>query len=437
MKDLSFHWEGVTSFINQDDLYKYRNTVVDIHRSIHNKTSVGSDMLGWLDWPLNYDKQEVEKILVVAQQVKEHSEILLVIGVGGSYLGAKAVIDLLQHSFSQLLPDHKRSHPLVIFVGHHLSSSYIQDLLEMLEGRDVSINVISKSGVTLEPAIAFRIFEKWMTERYDETEVIRRIFVTTDHSSGALKELADQKGYQRFVVPNSIGGRFSVLTAVGLLPMAIAGIEIEQLLAGAAAASAHLSEEKLEENDAYIYATLRHLLHFQGKGMEILAYNEPAFYSFSEWWKQLFGESEGKQEKGIFPAAIGLTTDLHSLGQYVQDGQRNLFETFLTVETIDQSLVIEPSDQDWDGLNYLVGKSLAYINQKAVEGTMQAHMDGNVPCLQISIPKVTPYHVGYLIYFFEKACAMSGYLLGVNPFDQPGVEQYKSNMFKLLQKPGY
>ncbi len=363
--------------------------------------------------------------------------MLLVIGIGGSYLGARAAIDMLNHSFQNLLPGDKRDAPQIIFAGNHISSTYINDLLDVLKNKDVSINVISKSGTTTEPAIAFRIFRNFLEEKYGKEEAASRIYATTDKEKGAMKTVADTEGYETFVIPDDVGGRYSVLTAVGLLPIAVSGIAVDEIIDGAQAAMSDLNEPQLAKNPAYQYAAARNVLYDKGKTTEMLINYEPNLHYFSEWWKQLFGESEGKDQKGIFPASANFTTDLHSMGQYIQDGRRDLFETVLHINKPKKDWTLQADEADADGLNYLAGRTLHEINDKAYEGTLLAHTDGGVPNLVIEIPALNAYTFGYLVYFFEKACAMSGYLLGVNPFDQPGVEAYKKNMFALLGKPGF
>ncbi|KXH86874.1 glucose-6-phosphate isomerase [Sporosarcina sp. HYO08] len=412
-------------------------TVQAIHREMHSGKSVHNDYLGWLDLPETYDREEFERIQQTAKQIKETSDVLLVIGIGGSYLGARAAIEMLNHSFYNLLPKEKREYPQVIFVGHNLSSTYISHVMDLLEGKDFSINVISKSGTTTEPAIAFRIFRKLLEDKYGKTEARKRIYVTTDPQKGALKELADQEGYETFVIPNNIGGRYSVLTAVGLLPIAASGIDITEMMAGAQKAQKELQNPVLEENAAYQYAVIRNILFQKGMAIEMFVTYEPGLHYLAEWWKQLFGESEGKDRRGIFPASANFSTDLHSFGQYIQEGQRNLFETIIKVKKPNHDLVIEYDEENIDELNYLAGKTVDDVNSKAFQGALQAHYDGEVPGLVFEIPAMDAYTFGYIVYFFEKACAMSAYLFGVNPFDQPGVELYKTNMFTLLDKPGY
>jgi glucose-6-phosphate isomerase len=437
MTHVHFDYSKALTFFGEHELTYLRDAVKVAHHSLHEKTGAGSDFLGWIDLPTNYDKEEFSRIQKSADKIKSDSDVLLVIGIGGSYLGARAAIEMLQHSFYNALPKEKRSTPQIIFVGNSISSSYMTDVIDLLDGKDFSINVISKSGTTTEPAIAFRLFRKLLEEKYGKEEARKRIYATTDKARGALKTVATEKGYESFVIPDDIGGRFSVLTAVGLLPIAASGANIEKMMEGAAAASKDYSHSELEENEAYQYAAVRNALYNKGKTIEMLINYEPGLQYFSEWWKQLFGESEGKDQKGIYPSSANFSTDLHSLGQYVQEGRRDLFETIIKVDKPRYELKIEKEENDLDGLNYLAGKTIDFVNNKAFEGTMLAHTDGGVPNLIVTIPAMDEYTFGYLAYFFEKACAMSGYLLGVNPFDQPGVEAYKVNMFALLGKPGY
>lgn len=424
-------------FVEENGLESMKDDVKAAHDALHGRKSAGSDFLGWLEWPKTYDQAEFSRIQQAARRIQSDSEVLLVIGIGGSYLGARAAIEMLQHSFFNLLSEGQRKGPQVFFVGHHLSSTYLRELLDVIEGKDVSVNVISKSGTTTEPAIAFRIFRKWLEDRYGKEEASRRIYATTDRSKGALKTLAEEEGYETFVIPDNIGGRYSVLTPVGLLPIAASGLDIADIMEGAAQAVSDLDNGDVLENPAYRYAAIRNLLYQKGKTVELLVNYEPALHDFGEWWKQLFGESEGKDDKGIFPAAADYTTDLHSLGQYVQEGRRQLFETVLRVEKPRAQMTIEDDKRDLDQLNFLAGETLDTVNHKAFQGTLLAHTDGGVPNLVLSMPEINAFTFGYLVYFFEKACAMSGTLLGVNPFDQPGVEAYKNNMFALLGKPGF
>ena len=435
MKKISLDYSKVFNFISNDELNQMKILVDEAAHKLHNKSGVGNDFLGWLDLPINYDKEEFDRIKKASGKIKSDSEVLVIIGIGGSYLGARAVIECLSHSFFNSLSKDKRNAPEIYFAGQNLSGRYLKDLIEIIGNRDFSVNVISKSGTTTEPAIAFRVFKELLENKYGE-KAKDRIYVTTDKNKGALKKLADEKGYEEFTIPDDVGGRFSVLTAVGLLPIVVAGINIDDLMNGAKTAREDYSKE-FTDKDCYKYAAIRNILYKKNYNIEILANYEPRFHYISEWWKQLYGESEGKGKKGVFPASVDLTTDLHSMGQYIQDGRRNLFETILNVENSDKDIVIKKEAEDLDGLNYLEGKGLSFVNNKAFEGTLFAHIDGGVPNLIINIPEVTAFNIGYLIYFFEKACAISGYLLEVNPFDQPGVESYKKNMFALLGKKGY
>lgn len=407
------------------------------HKIIHEKSGAGKDFLGWVDLPVNYDKDEFVRIQKAAERIQNNTDVLIVVGIGGSYLGAKAALDALTHTFYNSLTKEQRKTPEIYFVGNNISGTYMNHLLEVCEGKDVSVNVISKSGTTTEPAIAFRVFKGLLEEKYGKDGAKERIFATTDSSKGALLTLAKEEGYETFVIADDIGGRFSVLTAVGLLPIAVAGIDIEQMMKGAADGREEYASTNVTENPAYLYAVLRNILKSKGKETEIMVNYEPELQYFSEWWKQLFGESEGKDQRGIFPASVNFSTDLHSMGQYIQDGRRNLFETILNVEKPRLDFVLGKAENDLDGLNYLAGKTMDFVNKKAFEGTLLAHVDGGVPNIIINIPTLDAYNFGKLIYFFEKACAISGYMLGINPFDQPGVEEYKKNMFALLGKEGY
>ncbi|WP_158737789.1 glucose-6-phosphate isomerase [Alteribacillus sp. YIM 98480] len=436
-KGITIDYSNVLSFVKEEEMEHLKSAVANAHQAVHEKTGAGNDFLGWVDLPENYDKDEFSRIQKAAEKIQKDSDVLLVIGIGGSYLGAKAAIESLSHSFRNQLGSKDRSGPEIYFAGHQISQSYTQDLLDMLEGKDVSINVISKSGTTTEPAIAFRIFRNYLEKKYGKEEAAKRIYATTDKEKGALKTLADEQGYETFVVPDDVGGRYSVLTAVGLLPIAAAGLDITSMMTGANDARKDLFEEDLHKNYAYQYAALRHIFYQKGKAIELLVNYEPQLHYVSEWWKQLFGESEGKDGKGLFPASVDFSTDLHSMGQYVQEGRRHLFETVLQIEETGKNVTIEETEDDLDGLNYLAGESMDFVNKKAFEGTLLAHTDGDVPNLVLQIPELNEYYFGYLVYFFEKACAISGYLLGVNPFDQPGVEAYKKNMFALLGKPGF
>ncbi|WP_028401377.1 glucose-6-phosphate isomerase [Ectobacillus panaciterrae] len=437
MTHVRFDYSKALSFIGEHELTYLRDAVKVSHHAIHEQTGAGNDFLGWVELPVNYDKEEFSRIQKSAEKIKSDSDILLVIGIGGSYLGARAAIEMLNHTFYNTLTKEQRQTPQVLFVGQNISSTYMKDLMDVLEGKDFSINVISKSGTTTEPAIAFRIFRKMLEEKYGKEEAKQRIYATTDKARGALKTFADEAGYETFVIPDDVGGRYSVLTAVGLLPIAASGLNIEDMMKGAAQGHEDFSKSELEENPAYQYAAVRNALYNKGKTIEMLVNYEPALQYFAEWWKQLFGESEGKDQKGIFPSSANFSTDLHSLGQYIQEGRRDLFETILNVEKSRHEIELQLEDTDLDGLNYLAGKTVDFVNKKATEGTLLAHSDGGVPNLIVNIPELNEYTFGYLVYFFEKACAMSGYLLGVNPFDQPGVEAYKKNMFALLGKPGF
>ncbi|MFS0787616.1 glucose-6-phosphate isomerase [Shouchella sp. 1P09AA] len=437
MAHIQFDYSKALSFFGEHEMKHLQDQVTTAHQALHEKTGAGNDFLGWIDLPVDYDKEEFARIQEAAKKIRNDSDVLLVAGIGGSYLGARAAIEALNHSFFNVLSNEQRNAPQVIFVGQNISSTYIRDLFDLLEGRDVSVNVISKSGTTTEPAIAFRIFRDFLEKKYGKEEARTRIYATTDKEKGALKTLANEEGYESFVIPDDVGGRFSVLTAVGLLPIAVSGLNIEQMMKGAADARDAYASPKLEENEAYQYAAVRNVLYNKGKTIELMVNYEPQLHFVSEWWKQLFGESEGKDQKGIYPASVDFSTDLHSMGQYVQDGRRDLFETVLHVENVDKHIEIEKAEQDLDGLNYLAGETMDFVNKQAFKGTMLAHTDGGVPNLIVSIPKLDEYTFGYLVYFFEKAVAVSGYLLGVNPFDQPGVEAYKKNMFALLGKPGF
>ena len=415
----------------------YAEQVSEIHRKLHEKASDEKEFCGWIDLPTNYDRDEFERIKKAAKKIQSDSDILLVIGIGGSYLGARAVIESLTNTFYNLQDKKERKTPQILYVGNNLSTNYINDLIDYIGDKDISINVISKSGTTTEPAIAFRIFREIMENKYSLKEAKSRIYVTTDSQKGALKELSNREKYSTFVIPDNIGGRYSVLTAVGLLPIAVAGIDIDELMEGARLAQDRYSDENLKYNECYKYAVLRNLLYKEQKDIEILVTYEPKMHYFIEWWKQLFGESEGKEQKGIYPSGAEFTTDLHSLGQYIQEGRRNLFETVINIEKTARPIKMKTEEDDLDKLNYLAGKTLDYVNKKAMEGTIAAHVEGDVPNIVINIEKLDANNIGQLIYFFELACAMSGSILGINPFNQPGVEKYKTNMFKLLGKPGY
>ena len=423
--------------IEAEKILKEAKNVEKIHTELHKKVGDEGEFLGWLNLPSSYDKKEFARIKKCAEKIRKDSEILLVIGIGGSYLGARAVIESLSHTFYNYLNKEQRKYPQILFVGNNLSSTYLEDLIDLIGDRDLSVNVISKSGTTTEPAIAFRIFREFLENKYSVKEAKKRIYVTTDSKKGALKQLADKEGYETFIISDNVGGRYSVLTAVGLLPIATSGVDIDKLMAGAKFAEEKYSDKNVKYNDCYKYAVLRNLLNQDKKDIEILSVYEPKLHYFIEWWKQLFGESEGKDGKGIYPSGAEFTTDLHSMGQYIQDGKRNLFETVLSIEKEKNGIKINPDEDNLDGLNYLTGKTLDYVNKKALEATVSAHVEGGVPNIVINMEKLDEETIGHLIYFFELACAMSGKLLGVNPFDQPGVEKYKNNMFKLLGKPGY
>ncbi len=431
-KNLSFQYQRALDFFREEELENVKEQIKIAHEALHNKTGAGNDFLGWVDLPVDYDKEEFARIKKAAEKIRNDSDVLIVIGIGGSYLGAKAAIDFINGPFYNNLEK-----PQIIFAGNNLSPNYLKSVLDCIEGKDVSVNVISKSGTTTEPAIAFRIFKKYLEDKYGKEEAKNRIYATTDRAKGALKNLADDEGYQTFVVPDDVGGRFSVLTAVGLLPIAVSGADIDKMMQGAADARELYADADLEKNECYQYAAVRNILHRKGKNIELLVNYDPELQYFTEWWKQLYGESEGKDQKGIFPAGVNFTTDLHSMGQYIQDGRRSLFETVLYVENTKENIVIEEDADNVDGLNFLAGQTLDFVNKQAFAGTVLAHNDGGVPNLMISMKGLDEYTFGQLVYFFEKACGISGYMLGVNPFDQPGVESYKKNMFALLGKPGY
>lgn len=433
--NIKFNYED--SFITNREIENLKPFVEVSHELLHKKNGPGNDYLGFMDLPKEYDREEFNRIKSSAKKIRENSDVLIVIGIGGSYLGARACIDALSHNFYNNLEKEKRNGPEIYYLGNNISTSYMLHLLELIEDKHISVNVISKSGTTTEPAIAFRVLKEYMEKKYGKEGAKERIYATTDKERGALKELSNIEGYETFIIPDDVGGRFSVLTPVGLLPIAVAGIDIDKMMEGAREGMEEYSNANLEENTACKYAAVRNILYNKGKEIEILVNYEPALNYFSEWWKQLYGESEGKDGKGLFPASVNFTTDLHSMGQFIQDGRRNLFETVINVENQEEDIFIKAIDDNLDGLNFLEGKSLDFINKKALEGTKEAHIEGGVPNLLITIPELNEFYIGKLIYFFEKACAVSGYLLGVNPFDQPGVEEYKKNMFRLLGKPGY
>ncbi len=434
---VKFDYSKASCFISEAEVESMKKIVTDAKEVLTSRTGAGNDFLGWLDLPVNYDKEEFARIKAAAEKIKSDSEVLIVIGIGGSYLGARAAIEFLRHNFYNTVSKEIRKTPEIYFVGNSISSTYMKHLIDVIGDRDYSVNVISKSGTTTEPAIAFRIFKEMMEKKYGKAEAAKRIYATTDKARGALKVLASEEGYETFVVPDDVGGRFSVLTAVGLLPIAVSGTDIDKLMAGAAEGRKRALENDFEENDALQYAAIRNILLRKGKTVEVLANYEPSLHYVSEWWKQLYGESEGKDQKGIFPASVDLTTDLHSMGQFIQDGSRIMFETVLNVEESQCELTITEAEADLDGLNYLAGKTVDFVNKSAMNGTILAHTDGNVPNLRIDIPRQDEESLGELFYFFEFACGVSGYVLGVNPFNQPGVESYKRNMFALLGKPGY
>ena len=437
MSKVTFDYSKAAPFVKDNEVESMKKLALDAKELLVSKTGAGNDFLGWIDLPVAYDKEEFARIKKAAAKIQSDSEVLLVIGIGGSYLGARAAIEFLRHSFYNLIDKSLRKTPEIYFVGNSISSTYIKHLIDVIGDRDFSINMISKSGTTTEPAIAFRVFKEMAEKKYGKEEAAKRIYATTDRVKGSLKNLATEEGYETFVVPDDLGGRFSVLTAVGLLPIAVSGAEIDKLMEGAAEGRKMALEAPFEENDALKYAALRNILLRKGKGIEILANYEPSVHYVSEWWKQLYGESEGKDQKGIFPASVDLTTDLHSMGQFIQDGSRNMFETVINIETSREEIIIGEEPVDLDGLNYLAGKSVDFVNKSAMNGTVLAHTDGQVPNLMVKVPEVSEFYLGELFYFFEFACGVSGYLLGVNPFNQPGVESYKKNMFALLGKPGY
>ena len=434
---VSFDFSVAKKYVAETELEMIKNATVEAKNQLVNKTGAGNDFLGWIDLPVDYDKEEFARIQKSAAKIKSDSEVLLVIGIGGSYLGARAAIEFLRHSFYNSVSKEIRKTPEIYFCGNNISSNYMNHLIDVIGDRDFSINIISKSGTTTEPAIAFRVFKKLLNAKYGKAEAAKRIYATTDKARGALKNLATEEGYESFVVPDDIGGRYSVLTAVGLLPIAVSGADITKLMEGAASMRNYCLNKDFENNDSLKYAAVRNILLRKGKSIEILVNYEPSLHFVSEWWKQLFGESEGKDQKGIFPASVDFTTDLHSMGQFIQDGQRTMFETVINVEKSNTEIILEEEDIDLDGLNYLAGKSVDFVNKSAMKGTLLAHTDGNVPNLSVSLPEQNEFYLGELFYFFEFACGVSGYLLGVNPFDQPGVESYKKNMFALLGKPGF
>ena len=436
-KKVAFDYSKAAPFISANEMDLMKKLTLDAKELLVSKTGAGNDFLGWIDLPVDYDKEEFARIKKAAEKIQNDSEVLLVVGIGGSYLGARAAIEFLRHSFYNVVDKSIRKTPEIYFVGNSISSTYLKHLIQVIGDRDFSINMISKSGTTTEPAIAFRVLKKMAEEKYGKEGAAKRIYATTDKARGSLKGLATEEGYETFVVPDDIGGRFSVLTAVGLLPIAVSGADIDKLMEGAASGRERALNNAFEENDALLYAAARNILLRKGKQIEILANYEPSVHFVSEWWKQLYGESEGKDQKGIFPASVDLTTDLHSMGQFIQDGSRNIFETIINIETSREEIIIEEEPVDLDGLNYLTGKTVDFVNKSAMNGTILAHTDGQVPNFLVNVPEVNEFYLGELFYFFEFACGVSGYILGVNPFNQPGVESYKKNMFALLGKPGF
>lgn len=434
---MAIRFDYSKSGIDAGELGRMQALTMAAHTQLAQRSGAGNDFLGWLNLPTDYDKEEFARIKQAARRIQEKADVLVVIGIGGSYLGAKAVIDALNNYFYNWQSKEKRQTPQIVYAGNNISGSYLKQLVDFLEGKEVCLNVISKSGTTTEPAIAFRVLKNWMEEKYGKQEAASRIFATTDKARGALRGLADKEGYETFVIADDIGGRYSVLTAVGLLPIAVSGIDIDELMRGAQAGQTEYDNADFSKNMCYQYAAARNILYNQGKTTEILVDYEPVLFFFAEWWKQLYGESEGKDHKGILPAAVHFSTDLHSMGQYIQEGRRDLFETVIHIENSAADMTIGREAEDLDGLNYLSGQGFHFVNEKAFEGTLLAHLDGGTPNLLIHVEKLDAFHLGQLIYFFEKACAISGYLLGVNPFDQPGVEAYKKNMFALLGKKGY
>ncbi len=434
---VTFDYSKAAGFIREHEMQAFEGIADAAKEVLVSRSGQGNDYLGWIDLPVNYDREEFARIKKAAEKICSDSEVLVVIGIGGSYLGARAAIEFLRHGFYNNISKEQRKTPEIYFAGNSISSSYLQGLIDVVGDRDFSVNIISKSGTTTEPAIAFRIFKEMLEKKYGKEEAAKRIYATTDKARGALKHLSDEEGYETFVVPDDVGGRFSVLTAVGLLPIAVSGADIDKLMEGAASGREMALNLPYAENDAMQYAAVRNILHRKGKAVEILANYEPSLHYVSEWWKQLFGESEGKDQKGIYPASVDLTTDLHSMGQFIQDGSRIMFETVLNVEKSRVELTIGEEPVDLDGLNYLAGKTVDFVNKSAMNGTILAHTDGSVPNLRVDIPEQNEFYLGQLFYFFEFACGISGYVSGVNPFNQPGVESYKKNMFALLGKPGF
>lgn len=437
MGKITFDYSKAAGFISEEEVSYMSKLVADAKKQLTDKSGAGNDFLGWIDLPVDYDKKEFARIKKAAERIQSDSEVLVVIGIGGSYLGARAAIEFLRHGFYNNLPKEVRKTPEIYYAGNSISGTYLKGLIDVIGDRDFSVNIISKSGTTTEPAIAFRVFKEMLEKKYGKEGAAKRIYATTDKAKGALKNLATEEGYEAFVVPDDVGGRFSVLTAVGLLPIAVSGADIDKLMEGAAEGRKLALEKSFEENDSLQYAAIRNILLRKGKAIEVLADYEPSLHYVAEWWKQLYGESEGKDQKGLFPASVDLTTDLHSMGQFIQDGSRIMFETVLNIEKSRETVVINEEPVDLDGLNYLAGKDMDFVNKSAMNGTVLAHTDGNVPNLMVKIPEQNEFYLGELFYFFEFAVGISGYLLGVNPFNQPGVESYKKNMFALLGKPGY
>ena len=434
---VTFDYSKAAGFVQEHEMAYMSELVAQAKEKLVAKSGAGNDFLGWIDLPVDYDKEEFVRIQKAAEKIRKDSEVLLVIGIGGSYLGARAAIEFLGHSFANVVSKEVRKSPEIYYVGNSISSTYVKDLIDVIGDRDFSINMISKSGTTTEPAIAFRVFKELLEKKYGKEEAAKRIYATTDKAKGALKNLATEEGYETFVVPDDVGGRFSVLTAVGLLPIAVSGADIDKLMEGAASGRKAALEADFEKNGAMQYAAVRNILLRKGKTVEVLANYEPSLHYVSEWWKQLYGESEGKDNKGIFPASVDFSTDLHSMGQWIQEGERSIFETVISVEKVNHKLEVPSDEANLDGLNFLAGKRVDEVNKMAELGTQLAHVDGGVPNMRIVLPELSEYNIGGLLYFFEKACGISGYLLGVNPFNQPGVEAYKKNMFALLDKPGY
>ncbi len=437
MSKVTFDYGKASAFISEEEVSYMAKLVEDAKQVLLAKTGAGNDFLGWIDLPVDYDKEEFARIKAAAAKIQSDSDVLVVIGIGGSYLGARAAVEFLRHGFYNNLTKEQRGTPEIYYAGNSISSSYLKGLIDVIGDRDFSVNVISKSGTTTEPAIAFRVFKEMLEKKYGKDGAAKRIYATTDKARGALKNLATEEGYETFVVPDDVGGRFSVLTAVGLLPIAASGADIDKLMEGAAEGRRLAMEQDFADNDAMKYAAIRNILLRKGKHIEVLANYEPSLHYVSEWWKQLYGESEGKDQKGLFPASVDLTTDLHSMGQFIQDGSRIMFETVVNLQKSREEVVLHEEPVDLDGLNYLAGRNMDYVNKCAMNGTILAHTDGNVPNLRIDVPEQDEFYLGELFYFFEFAVGISGYLLGVNPFNQPGVESYKKNMFALLGKPGY